>query len=56
MAHRVVIDCDRRKVTSYTLDDVCVMFQRDKHDTLPQAMYDSRWHGQLMGWCLPVII
>ena len=26
------------------------MFQRDKHDTLPQTVYDSRWHGQLMGW------
>ena len=31
-AHRVVIDCDRRRVTTYTPDDVCVMFQRDKHD------------------------
>ena len=27
------------------------MFQGDKHDALPQAMYDYRWHGQLMG-CL----
>ena len=26
------------------------MFQGDKHDTLPQAVYDSMWHGQLMGW------
>ena len=25
-AHRVVIDCDRRRVTTYTLDDVCLMF------------------------------
>ena len=24
--HRVVIDCDRRSVAAYTLDDVCVMF------------------------------
>ena len=23
-----------------------VMFQGDKHDALPRAMYDSRWHGQ----------
>ena len=44
-AHRVIIDCDRRRITAYTLDDVCVMFQRDKHNALPQAMYDSRWHG-----------
>ena len=34
-AHRVVIDCDRRRVTAYTLDDVCVMFQGDKHNALP---------------------
>ena len=29
---------------------VCFLFQGDKHDALSQAMYDSRWHGQLMGW------
>ena len=22
----------------------------DKHDAFPQAMYDSRWHRQLVGW------
>ena len=32
--HRVVIDCDHRKVTTYTPNDVCVMFQGDKHDAL----------------------
>ena len=31
-AHRIVIDCDRRKVTAYTQDGSCVMFQGDKHD------------------------
>ena len=25
-AHRVVIDCDRMRVTTYTQDDICVMF------------------------------
>ena len=30
------------RVTTYTPDDVCVMFLRDKHDALPQAMNDSR--------------
>ena len=50
-AHRVIIDCDRRRVTAYTHDGVCVVFQRDKHSALPQTVYDSRWHGQLMG-CL----
>ena len=34
-AHRVVIDCDRMRVTAYTQDGSCVMFQRDKHDALP---------------------
>ena len=35
MTHRVIIDYDRRRVTAYTPNDVCVMFQEDKHDTLP---------------------
>ena len=34
-AHRFVIDCDRRRVTAYTHDGICVMFQGDKHDALP---------------------
>ena len=33
--HRVVIDCDRRRVTAYIEDGVCVVFQGDKHDSLP---------------------
>ena len=45
MAHRVFIDCDRRRVTAYTRDGIYVMFQGDKHDPLPRAVYDSRWHG-----------
>ena len=49
-AHRVVIDYDRRSATAYTLDDIRVMFQGDKHDALPQAVYASRWHRQFMGW------
>ena len=44
-AHRVIIDCDRRRVTAYIQDNFCVMFQGDKHDALPQAVYDSRWHA-----------
>ena len=48
--HRVVIDCNRRRVTAYTHDGICAVFQGDKYDALPQTMYDSRWHGQLMGW------
>ena len=34
-AHRIVIDYDRRRVTAYTRDGSCVMFQGDKHDALP---------------------
>ena len=37
-AHRVVIDCDRKRVTAYTQVGVCVMFQVDKHDALPQTV------------------
>ena len=47
--HRVFIDCDCRTVAAYTPDDVWVMFHGDKHDSLPQAMYDFRWHRQFMG-------
>ena len=50
MAHRVIIDCDRRRVTSYTRDGVCVVLQGNKHNVLTQIVYDSMWHGQLRGW------
>ena len=40
--HRVIIDCDCRRVIAYTPDDVCVVFHGDRHDALPQAVYDSR--------------
>ena len=50
MAHRVVIDCDCRRVTTYTLDGTCVTFQGDKHDALPPIVCDSKWHGQFVGW------
>ena len=49
-AHLVVIDFDRRRVTTYTPDDVYVMFQGDKHNVMPQALYYSRWHGRFQGW------
>ena len=34
-AHRVVIDCDRRRITAYTRHGICVTFQGDKHNALP---------------------
>ena len=49
-AYQVVIDCEHERVTAYTQDNTRVMFQRDKHDVLFYIVYDSRWHGQLMGW------
>ena len=49
-AHRVVIDCDRVRVTAYTPDDTCVVFKGNRHDVSPNTVYDSRWHGQLKGW------
>ena len=30
--HQVVIDCDRKRVTTYTPDDTCFMFQGDRHN------------------------
>ena len=35
MTHPVIIDCDRRRVTAYTLDGICVMFQGDNNNALP---------------------
>ena len=49
-AHRVVIDCDRMRVTAYTPDDTRVLFQGNRYDVSPHTVYDSRWHGQLTGW------
>ena len=41
-AYRVVINCVRRRVTSYTQDGTRVVFLGDKHDILPQTVYESR--------------
>ena len=48
--YRVVIDCERSRVTAYTQDGSRVVFQGDKHDILPQTVYDSKCQGQLAGW------
>ena len=32
------------------------MFQGDKHDVIPQTVYDSRWHRQLMGWLVSLTL
>ena len=49
IAYRVVIDCERRRVTAYTQDGTRVVFQGDKHDIFPQTVYKSRCQGQLAG-------
>ena len=33
--HRVVIDCERKRVAAYTQDGTRMTFQGDKHDALP---------------------
>ena len=43
--HRFIIDCECGRVTAYTQDGTCVTFHGDKHDSLPQTVYDSKWHG-----------
>ena len=35
-AYRIVIDCERRRVTAYTQDGTRVVFQGDKHDIFPR--------------------
>ena len=49
IAHRVIIDCDQRRATTYT-PMVLVCFRGISTMLYPQAVYDSRWHRQLMGW------
>ena len=50
IAYRVIIDCERGRVTAYTQDGICVVFQGDKHDILPHTVYESKYQGQLAGW------
>ena len=49
-AYRVVIDCERRRVTAYSQDGTRIVFQGDKHDIFSQTVYESRCQGQLAGW------
>ena len=38
------------RVTAYTPNKTCVVFQGNRHDASPHTVYDLRWHWQLMGW------
>ena len=49
-AYRVVIECERMRVTAYTQDGTRVVFQGDKHDIFPHTVYKSKCQGQLAGW------
>ena len=48
--YRIVIDCERRRVTAYTQDGTRMVFQGDNHDIFPQTVYESKCQGQLAGW------
>ena len=50
IAYRVVIDCEYRRVIAYKQDGTRVVFQGDKHDSLPHIVYESKCQGQLEGW------
>ena len=54
--YRIVIDCERRRVTAYTQDGTRVVFLGDKHDILPQTVYESRCQGQLAGWLVSLTL
>ena len=50
IAYKIVIDCERRRVTAYTQDGTRMVSQGDKHDILSQTVYESKCQGQLAGW------
>ena len=50
------MDCDSRRITTYTSDSIRVTFQGAKQDALPQIVHDSRWSGQLMAWLASLIL
>ena len=55
--YRVVIDCERRRVTAYTQDGTRMEFQGgDKHNIFPQIVYESKYQGQLVGWLVSLTL
>ena len=55
-AYRVVIDCECRRVIAYTHDGTRAVFQGDKHDILPQTVYESKCQRQLAGWLASITL
>ena len=45
IAYRVVIDCERRRVTAYTQDGNRMVFKGGKHGILPQTVYEFKCQG-----------
>ena len=42
IAYRIVIDCERMRVTAYMQDGNRMVFQGDNHDILPRTVYESK--------------
>ena len=55
-AYRVVINCERRRVTAYTQDGTRAVFKGNKHHILPQTVYESKCQGMLEGWLASLTI
>ena len=56
IAYKVVIDCKRMRITAYTQAVLLWYFKGDKHDILPQTIYESKCQGQLVGWLVSLTI
>ena len=50
IAYRVIIDCERRRVTAYTQNGNYMAFKGGRYDILPQTVYEFKYQGQLAGW------
>ena len=56
IAYRVIIDCERGRITAYTQDGTPVVFKGDKHDIFPHIVYESKCQGQLAGWLVSLTL
>ena len=56
IAYRIVIDCERRRVTAYTQDGTRMAFQGSTHDIFPQTVYEYKCQGQLAGWLVSLTL
>ena len=56
IAYRIVIDCERRRVTAIRRTVLVWYFRGDKHDILPQTVYESKCQGQLAGWLVSLTL